>query len=351
MKKVNYVYFLLFGLFLALNIAWNPVLAQIPTDTGISINTPINSATVPSGELTIYGTSSDDDTTNCQVYTDWNDQKPMQNVTANGPNGNTDYSKWSYTYTTSYHNIVEGPNELTSKITCYGNDQNATSKYYSINVTGVKAKPAITNDTVQQTNDKTDNEPKNILPVTNKDSNNPDNAVQQTNDKTDNEPKNILPITSNKNGATYKILPLYSESQEESTKAVISEDSAKTQISNTNTITSEDSYKLQDLNTSNGDQSDVPKSTTELDADTNDNTYFTYEPILEDNEGLSNNHDVVVGSSTDDNSISSYNHGPNSIFGLKFKTVNENTKNNLDKRVEKLENSIDDSVHLFDLIG
>ena len=71
------------------------------------------------------------------VSADWNDLKPMQNVTAMGPGGASDYSNWTYTYNNkSYHNITAGINELTSKITCYDNPNNITSKYYSVNVTG-----------------------------------------------------------------------------------------------------------------------------------------------------------------------------------------------------------------------
>ena len=103
---MNLIYgiFLLFGIFLASYVLWNPVLAQLPSATGIGviINTPADSANLPTGDLTIYGTSSDSNTTNCQVFADWNDLKPMQSVTANGPKGNSDYSKWSFTYTDSY---------------------------------------------------------------------------------------------------------------------------------------------------------------------------------------------------------------------------------------------------------
>jgi hypothetical protein len=167
--KSNFKFLLLSGIFLISSIVWNPVLAQIPPQTGLSvnINTPFDSANVPSGDLTIYGTSSDDDTKNCQVYADWNDLKPMQNVTPDGPKGNTDYSKWSYTYTGSYHNIVEGSNELTSKITCFDQGQNASSKFYSINVTGTKGGSEITKNSVQQSSEdtNTNNEDTNVLPV------------------------------------------------------------------------------------------------------------------------------------------------------------------------------------------
>jgi hypothetical protein len=50
------------------------------------------------GQLIIHGISSDTLKTNCKVFTDWNDLKPMQNATAKGPGGANDYSNWTYTY-------------------------------------------------------------------------------------------------------------------------------------------------------------------------------------------------------------------------------------------------------------
>lgn len=107
-----------------------------PLKLGVKIISPSKNATVPAGQLTISGISSDTAITNCMVSTDWNDLKPMQNVTAKGPGGANDYSNWTYTYNESYHNITAGINELTSKITCYDNPSNITKKYYSVNVTG-----------------------------------------------------------------------------------------------------------------------------------------------------------------------------------------------------------------------
>jgi hypothetical protein len=105
---------------------------------GIKITSPKTNQTVPLGQLTIYGTSSDTPETNCLVYVDWNDAKPMQNVTGIGSGGLNDYSNWTFTYTQKYYLIAEGNNELTSKISCYTNSgiSNMTTKYYSINVTG-----------------------------------------------------------------------------------------------------------------------------------------------------------------------------------------------------------------------
>jgi hypothetical protein len=107
-----------------------------PHMMGVKIISPLKNSTVPIGQLIINGTSSDTPITNCIVSTDWNDLKPMQNVTARGPGGVNDYSNWTYTYNKTYHNITAGINELTSKITCYDNPSNITKKYYSVNVTG-----------------------------------------------------------------------------------------------------------------------------------------------------------------------------------------------------------------------
>ena len=105
--------------------------ANVPSSDkiGVKIMSPSDNVTVPSGPLTIYGISSDTSKTNCRVYVDWNDLKPMQNVTAKGLSGENDYSNWTYTYTEKYHTIAPGINELTSKITCFDSPNNITSKF------------------------------------------------------------------------------------------------------------------------------------------------------------------------------------------------------------------------------
>src|SRR6476620_5921203 len=112
----------------------------------VKITYPKANETVQLGELSIYGTSSDTQETNCQVYADWNDAKPMQNVTGIGQGGAKDYSNWTFTYTKKYQLIKEGTNELTSKITCSdaSGSGTVTSKFYSINITGM-VKPTVTN--------------------------------------------------------------------------------------------------------------------------------------------------------------------------------------------------------------
>ena len=106
----------------------------------IAIGSPLPGQEVPVGELTIFGTSSDNSTLACQVYVDWNNLKPYQLATPTGVNDSSDFSTWNFTYTSKYHLIQGGPNELTSKIICLVPPAGPTvSKWSSINVTGISS--------------------------------------------------------------------------------------------------------------------------------------------------------------------------------------------------------------------
>jgi hypothetical protein len=373
--NVNFKILLLLGTFLISSIVWNPVLAQIPPKTGLSvnINTPFDSANVPSGDLTIYGTSSDDDTKNCQVYADWNDLKPMQNVIPNGPKGNADYSKWSYTYTGSYHNIVEGSNELTSKITCFDQGQNASSKFYSINVTGAKGGSEITKNSVQQSSDtNTNNQATNVLPVKNTNNTSTGPSVQQSSEdtNTNNEATNVLPVKNTNSTGTYKILPLYSESSEKVANSASPADADKKEVTSTDTSKSQDStnpVKIDnpDTKTLSAEQpqkseeatvhdTSKPKVTDSIDEQpgTDTNKYFTFEPDLQRDEKLSSNDNNPMNNNPDsDSSIPNHYDDSNSVFGLRMKSLGEDTKNQLDNKIQKLEERAPDHVHLFGSIG
>ena len=103
----------------------------------IKIESPLGNQKVAVGQLSISGTSSDNSSAQCQVYLDWNNLKPYQLATPTGSNGSADFSKWSFTYTSKYHLIQTGLNDLTSKITCLIPPAGPTvTKWYSINVTG-----------------------------------------------------------------------------------------------------------------------------------------------------------------------------------------------------------------------
>ncbi|MGI8831676.1 MAG: hypothetical protein ACR2IS_03455, partial [Nitrososphaeraceae archaeon] len=109
---------------------------------------------VPAGNLTISGTSSDNSTTDCQVFADWNDLKPFQKAIPTGPDGPADYSTWKFAYTGFYHLIANGSNELTSKLSCADKD-GYLAKWYSVNITGLDQKPENTSkfiETLQKDN-------------------------------------------------------------------------------------------------------------------------------------------------------------------------------------------------------
>jgi hypothetical protein len=120
-------------------------ISQVPDTSkyGVKITYPSDGEAVSNGELTIFGTARDDATNNaCTVYADWNDSQPMQkampaglNFTEFGRNSN-DYSSWTFTYTSQYHLINEGTNELTAKLSCDVGPFNST-KYDSVTVTGI----------------------------------------------------------------------------------------------------------------------------------------------------------------------------------------------------------------------
>ena len=100
----------------------------------VKITSHKNADTVPAGELTINGTSSDTASRDCVVEADWNNQKPSQIVTPTGPGGSSDYSTWTFNYTKEYHEIEVGPNELTSKLTCI--NPGPLTKWFSVTLTG-----------------------------------------------------------------------------------------------------------------------------------------------------------------------------------------------------------------------
>ena len=140
--------FIIVAVYLVIIFVFVPIpfaISQVPDTSkyGIKITYPSDGEMVSVGELTIFGTARYEATNNaCTVYADWNDSQPMQKVTPAGLNftqygrNSNDYSTWTFTYTSKYHLISEGTNELTAKLSCDIGPFNAT-KYDSVNVTGI----------------------------------------------------------------------------------------------------------------------------------------------------------------------------------------------------------------------
>ena len=126
-----------------------------PAAPAVKITSPNDGDKVSlSGNLTITGTSSDNNSTNCQVAVIVNDVKPYQASIPTGPKGLGDYSEWKFTLGSNYTTLKEGQNKITSRAMCPGNGIELT-KWFGINVTGVtRMSPEATNSTsTQQGND------------------------------------------------------------------------------------------------------------------------------------------------------------------------------------------------------
>ena len=109
---------------------------NVPSSVGVKILSPASGKEIPVGNLTIFGVSTDNEKSDCTVLVDWNNEKPFQKAKAAGPYGEDDYSSWTFTYSSSYHSIENGLNDLTSKLECLENSK-VTTKWHTINVTGV----------------------------------------------------------------------------------------------------------------------------------------------------------------------------------------------------------------------
>jgi len=151
---------------------------------------------VPIGKLTISGISSDDSDRNCLVYVDWNNKKPFQQVRASGPGGVDDFSEWFFTYDSNYNQIMEGNNDLTSKIMCVDDNAQSGTKWYSINLIGI-SNPSVVESIQRNNTVKMPDQPiQNIIPGFNS---NPENIIGQNNSPNPNLPsvkepsQNIIP--------------------------------------------------------------------------------------------------------------------------------------------------------------
>jgi hypothetical protein len=120
--------------------------------TGISFNASMLNITSPTtnehlstGNITVYGTSTDDFYKDCQVFVSKNNL-PLQKATAAGLTGTRDFSAWKFTYTDDYASITPGnTNSLAAKLSCGENLNSKTNSskttYATVNIIGVNQPP------------------------------------------------------------------------------------------------------------------------------------------------------------------------------------------------------------------
>jgi hypothetical protein len=134
---LSFIPIVLISLLISAILCSTPINAAQPSkELSVKILSPKAGQTVNPGVLTVTGTSSDNVTTNCKVLVDLNNLKPYQNSIPTGAQGANDYSTWKFTYTSKYHLIQLGRNEITSKLTCIDNSGTSLAKWYSVNITG-----------------------------------------------------------------------------------------------------------------------------------------------------------------------------------------------------------------------
>ena len=107
---------------------------QPVSNESVKIVSPIEGQQVPIGEeLIASGESSDDTSKNCTVSVIVNNIKPYHTASATGASGIGDYSKWSFTLSSNYTDILEGRNRITAKLSCP-----ESTKWYTVNAMGVR---------------------------------------------------------------------------------------------------------------------------------------------------------------------------------------------------------------------
>ena len=112
------------------------IIPNIPDKLRVKISYPSFNHQVPPGELPVFGTSSDNESSLCEVYLDWNNDNAFHRARAAGPDGSSDFSTWIYVYSEKNHLIVNGTNDLTAKLLCSVNNNFNLTRYNSVKIIG-----------------------------------------------------------------------------------------------------------------------------------------------------------------------------------------------------------------------
>jgi hypothetical protein len=127
----------LFMFFLGLSYSVSyAIIPNIPDKLRVKISYPSFNHQVPPGELPVFGTSSDNESSLCEVYLDWNNDNAFHQARAAGPVGSSDFSTWIYVYSEKNHLIVNGTNDLTAKLLCSVNNNFNLTRYNSVKIIG-----------------------------------------------------------------------------------------------------------------------------------------------------------------------------------------------------------------------
>jgi len=104
---INFNAYLVLLIFLALSYGVSyAIIPNVPDKLRVKISFPSFNQQIPLGELPVIGTSSDNESSLCEVYLDWNNDNDFHQARAAGPGGYTDFSTWIYVYSEKNHLIV-----------------------------------------------------------------------------------------------------------------------------------------------------------------------------------------------------------------------------------------------------
>ena len=128
---------------LFVSISFSPIFS-LENTTNTTLNNTINNPlqiditshhtnmSIPIGNLTIYGISSDTSSSDCSVFASWG-KEPFQIANPIGHGDNENYSTWSFTFNKSYHEIIIGNNTINAKISC---EDQSNQKQISVLIIG-----------------------------------------------------------------------------------------------------------------------------------------------------------------------------------------------------------------------
>ena len=134
---INFNAYLVLLIFLALSYGVSyAIIPNIPDKLRVKISFPSFNQQIPLGELPVIGTSSDNESSLCEVYLDLNNDNDFHEARAAGPGGYTDFSTWLYVYSEKNHLIVNGTNDLTAKMLCSVDNNFNLTRYNSIKIIG-----------------------------------------------------------------------------------------------------------------------------------------------------------------------------------------------------------------------
>ena len=137
LMAINFNAYLVLLIFLALSYGVSyAIIPNVPDKLRVKISFPSFNQQIPPGELPVIGTSSDNESSLCEVYLDWNNDNDFHQARAAGPGGYTDFSTWIYVYSEKNHLIVNGTNDLTAKLLCSVDNNFNLTRYNSIKIIG-----------------------------------------------------------------------------------------------------------------------------------------------------------------------------------------------------------------------